>query len=453
MSAANAASRKSGGKKNGKKRAGSESQFPGKLHDLMEYISNEGREDVVSWVDNGTAFVVINPEKLVDLLPRFFSQTKYRSFQRQLNMWHFVRILDGPHRGGWKHPYFIRAKRSLCRYMSRHLMKIPNKAFVVEHQTMNHQSQQHQHQHQHQTFGCASQQPQQSQQSQQPNHKLLGSCGFNAPAYPFSTVASLSSSSMSKLPYENIFESAETNDLLDAATLISQSPFEPTPIENMKPFSFGRNNILSHQDGDLMSFGGRNFHYVDINGGSSSNDDGQSNGQMAQQQQHSTRGYGATVSTSCVTQSTNNNTNGANAPRKSSIVNGIRIDLASGLPVINIPPRPSINDFNVDLDDDNHTSSTTASASSASSNAHTAAHSSLESELNVNSLGYASVTTPRGDHRRGPSDNIRLSLVEDNIALAFRQEVNTALQEQQCTYMNILRSGRDGSNDDEFPFQ
>lgn len=106
-------------------RTGSEVQFPGKLHDMMAFVEREGLESIISWVRNGRALMVHNPEKLVELLPLFFSQTKYRSFQRQLNMWHFERVLDGPDRGAFVHPLFIRGNKPLCAYMSRHGLHLP----------------------------------------------------------------------------------------------------------------------------------------------------------------------------------------------------------------------------------------------------------------------------------------------------------------------------------------
>lgn len=103
------------------------SQFPGKLHDLMTYTEQQGLEHIISWVQNGFAIMVHDPEKLLEILPLFgFGQTKYRSFQRQLNMWHWERIADGPFKGGWKHPYFLRGNKLLCSYMSRRMLCDPS---------------------------------------------------------------------------------------------------------------------------------------------------------------------------------------------------------------------------------------------------------------------------------------------------------------------------------------
>lgn len=104
-------------------RGSASEQFPGKLHDLMTYVEQQGMGgDIISWVKDGTAIMVHDPEMLLRLLPRFgLSQTKYRSFQRQLNMWHWQRITHGPFKGGWLHPYFIRGDKKLCGFMSRHV--------------------------------------------------------------------------------------------------------------------------------------------------------------------------------------------------------------------------------------------------------------------------------------------------------------------------------------------
>ena len=98
---------------------GSIGLFPGKLHNLLEYSEQHNRQDAISWVDDGTAFIVNDAKKLEEILPKFFSQTKYKSFQRQLNMWCFERINHGVKKGYIKHPYFVKGKKSLCKKMTR----------------------------------------------------------------------------------------------------------------------------------------------------------------------------------------------------------------------------------------------------------------------------------------------------------------------------------------------
>jgi HSF-type DNA-binding len=96
-------------------------QFPERLHTMMTYVENKGLESIVSWVDNGRALQVNNSKRLVEeILPLFFNQTKYRSFQRQLNTWSFERILCGCNRGAFQHPYFIKGRIDLCQHQTRH---------------------------------------------------------------------------------------------------------------------------------------------------------------------------------------------------------------------------------------------------------------------------------------------------------------------------------------------
>ena len=121
--------------------------FPCKLHDMIDYAERHNLDDVISWTPNGLSFVVHNPNRLVnELLPLFFGLTKYRSFRRQLNIWSFDTIhQDGPSDSGsigggsswnsnnksllFQHPYFIRGKKLICENMGRQTFKrIPRSA-------------------------------------------------------------------------------------------------------------------------------------------------------------------------------------------------------------------------------------------------------------------------------------------------------------------------------------
>jgi HSF-type DNA-binding len=58
--------------------------FPWKLHEMLTCAENEGKDDVVSWLPDGAAFKVHNVTDFVSkMLPSYFKQTKYKSFQRQ----------------------------------------------------------------------------------------------------------------------------------------------------------------------------------------------------------------------------------------------------------------------------------------------------------------------------------------------------------------------------------
>ena len=91
--------------------------FPFKLHHMLADVAREGRESIVSWdgldgfkVHDKTAF-----EK--EIAPRYFNHSKYRSFQRMLNMWGFERIRSGPRQGVYTNINFRRGEPNLCRAM------------------------------------------------------------------------------------------------------------------------------------------------------------------------------------------------------------------------------------------------------------------------------------------------------------------------------------------------
>ena len=56
-------------------------------------------------------------------MPVYFNQTKYASFQRQLNLYGFSRLTTGPDQGGYYHELFLRHKIFLCRNIKRVMIK------------------------------------------------------------------------------------------------------------------------------------------------------------------------------------------------------------------------------------------------------------------------------------------------------------------------------------------
>ena len=69
-----------------------ELHFPAKLYIMLEAVDNLALSHVVSWLPNGQGFHVKDASKFMELIaPQFFKATKYRSFQRQLNLWGFIR--------------------------------------------------------------------------------------------------------------------------------------------------------------------------------------------------------------------------------------------------------------------------------------------------------------------------------------------------------------------------
>ncbi|KAG7363518.1 HSF-type DNA-binding protein [Nitzschia inconspicua] len=98
--------------------------FPWKLHEMLDRSDKDSFDHIVSWLPSGNGFKVYDSKAFVDtVLPRFFRQTKYKSFQRQCNIWGFERLLQGPHKGGYTHVDFIRGQTSLCSRMKRQKIK------------------------------------------------------------------------------------------------------------------------------------------------------------------------------------------------------------------------------------------------------------------------------------------------------------------------------------------
>jgi len=82
---------------------------------LRFILSQPNLTSIVSWLPHGRSFLVHNAQKMEsDILPRFFKQTKIKSFLRQLNKWGFKRITKkGVDEGSYYHEYFLRGKPTL----------------------------------------------------------------------------------------------------------------------------------------------------------------------------------------------------------------------------------------------------------------------------------------------------------------------------------------------------
>jgi hypothetical protein len=91
---------------------------------MLTYI-DESNDDtlrsIVSWNEDGRTFYVRDQDKFeVAILPKFFiKQTRYRSFQRQLNFYNFKRITKGPFEGSYGHPLCIKRNESLAQKIER----------------------------------------------------------------------------------------------------------------------------------------------------------------------------------------------------------------------------------------------------------------------------------------------------------------------------------------------
>jgi len=101
-------------------RGGVSEHFPERLHRMLVDVEKEGNTDVVSFYSHGRAFAVHDMDRFVnDIMPKYFKQSKWNSFARQLNLYGFVRMASGPDAGAYYHELFLKGRPSLCRYMRR----------------------------------------------------------------------------------------------------------------------------------------------------------------------------------------------------------------------------------------------------------------------------------------------------------------------------------------------
>lgn len=94
-------------------------KFPLQLHDMLDDAQKLRFQDIVSWHPDGKSFVIHDPHSMTIVLEKYFNQTKYKSFLRQLQNYGFSRQLRGLQKGRCSHPLLIRGRKSLCMKMKR----------------------------------------------------------------------------------------------------------------------------------------------------------------------------------------------------------------------------------------------------------------------------------------------------------------------------------------------
>jgi hypothetical protein len=93
---------------------------------MLSDAAKEGTEDIVSWQPHGMAFRVHNTKEFTEtIMQRYFHQTLYKSFQRQLHIYGFHRICSGLDKGSYHHPMFVKGKEMASLRMSRCKVKGP----------------------------------------------------------------------------------------------------------------------------------------------------------------------------------------------------------------------------------------------------------------------------------------------------------------------------------------
>lgn len=98
--------------------------FPCKLHQMLTDLEKSDQTHIASFVADGRAFHIHQPQAFAEkIMPKYFRMGRFSSFQRQLNLYDFQRIVDGPHKGGYFHALFHQSKPDFTFQMKRNKIK------------------------------------------------------------------------------------------------------------------------------------------------------------------------------------------------------------------------------------------------------------------------------------------------------------------------------------------
>ena len=105
-------------------RGGVKTPFPVRLHNMLSGVEAQGLTHIVSWQPHGRSFIVHKPQEFTDIImPQFFNQGKFASFQRQLNLYGFKRLTRGPDTGSYYNELFLKGRPFLAQDIQRTKVK------------------------------------------------------------------------------------------------------------------------------------------------------------------------------------------------------------------------------------------------------------------------------------------------------------------------------------------
>lgn len=103
---------------------GGDPPFPVKLHYALTELQSDDLDHIISWQSHGRCFVVRNQKEFAEkVLPLYFRQSKFSSFQRQLNLYGFKRLTQGPDKNAYYHELFLRSMPDLAARITRTIVK------------------------------------------------------------------------------------------------------------------------------------------------------------------------------------------------------------------------------------------------------------------------------------------------------------------------------------------
>ncbi|XWS61133.1 hypothetical protein CRYUN_Cryun07bG0099300 [Craigia yunnanensis] len=100
------------------------------LTKTYQLVDDHTIDDVISWNDDGSTFIVWNPTVFArDLLPKYFKHNNFSSFVRQLNTYGFRKVV--PDRWEFSNDYFRRGEKRLLCEIQRRKISWPTAAAAV----------------------------------------------------------------------------------------------------------------------------------------------------------------------------------------------------------------------------------------------------------------------------------------------------------------------------------
>mmetsp|Transcript_1980 Transcript_1980/g.3142 ORF Transcript_1980/g.3142 Transcript_1980/m.3142 type:complete len:445 (-) Transcript_1980:2329-3663(-) len=98
--------------------------FPIVLYRILEDAEKEGFTQIISFAPHGRSFAIHKMHEFEEkIMPKYFQHARSKSFRRQLNLYDYSRINEGPDCGGYFHEYFLKGRRDLLFQMRRTKIK------------------------------------------------------------------------------------------------------------------------------------------------------------------------------------------------------------------------------------------------------------------------------------------------------------------------------------------
>jgi len=92
--------------------------FPWKVFQMLQDADSLEFDDIVSWNERGDGFKVHDVKRFTnEIIGKYFNQSKYKSFQRQLSLYGFERCTEGRDKGLRFHEKLRKNNKMLCRQM------------------------------------------------------------------------------------------------------------------------------------------------------------------------------------------------------------------------------------------------------------------------------------------------------------------------------------------------